>query len=153
TNATGDGSYSGSATQVTGSSGLGAPGTPTFSSVTSSGMRVSWSTVSGATSYSVERCTGAGCSSFTVIVANTSNTFYDDSALNAGTSYTYQIRAANAGGVGPYSGSGTQVTSAAGSASGVDITGWLWSDTIGWIATSCKNGGSTGNDICATYSF
>lgn len=175
TNTYGNSPYSGSASQVTGSSGLGTPGTPTFSVVTSSGMRVSWSAVSGATSYSLERCTGAGCSSFAIIVLSTINTSYDDSALNAGTSYTYRVRASNGSGVGPYSNSATQVTSAAGAATGVDITGWLWAEGfidrngngvedagdvqggVGWVSTNCKTGGPTAAiqsvDICSSYSY
>ena len=30
------------------------------------------------------------------------------------------------------------------------VTGYAWSDTIGWISLDCHTGGPTGNDVCAT---
>ncbi len=33
------------------------------------------------------------------------------------------------------------------------LTGWGWSDNIGWISLNCATGGSTGNNICATSNY
>ena len=33
------------------------------------------------------------------------------------------------------------------------ITGWAWSDNIGWISLHCSKGGPTGNNICATSNY
>ncbi len=39
------------------------------------------------------------------------------------------------------------------SQSGSSITGYLWSDAIGWVSTNCLTGGPTGNNICATRNY
>ena len=33
------------------------------------------------------------------------------------------------------------------------VTGYAWSDTIGWISFNCATGGPTGNNICATSNY
>jgi len=33
------------------------------------------------------------------------------------------------------------------------LSGYAWSDTIGWISFSCATGGPTGNNICATSNY
>jgi hypothetical protein len=33
-------------------------------------------------------------------------------------------------------------------AAGVDLDGYAWSGTIGWVSMNCKTGGTTGNSIC-----
>jgi hypothetical protein len=54
-------------------------------------------------SYSIERCTGSGCSNFTQL-ATTSSTSYTDSSAAAGTTYMYRVRALDANNFyGPYS--------------------------------------------------
>jgi hypothetical protein len=35
----------------------------------------------------------------------------------------------------------------------VDMHGWAWSDTIGWISFNCAEGGLTGNNICGTSDY
>jgi hypothetical protein len=53
--------------------------------------------------YSIERCTGLGCSGFSQI-ATTSSTSYTDTSAAAGTTYNYRVRAQDANGFyGPYS--------------------------------------------------
>src|SRR5204863_132781 len=49
----------------------------------------------GVTGYQVERCQGAGCSTFTQIGTPTTTTF-NDTGLTAGTSYSYRVRATDA---------------------------------------------------------
>ena len=51
----------------------------------------------GVTGYRVERCQGAGCSSFAQVGTPTGTTFAD-SGLTAGTSYSYRVRATDAAG-------------------------------------------------------
>ena len=36
---------------------------------------------------------------------------------------------------------------------GFDLTGYAWSENIGWISMNCKTGGATGNDICDTSNY
>jgi hypothetical protein len=203
TNTDGDGPYSGIGTQITVPA---APLAPTFSNITADAMRVNWSSVTGADSYKVERCQGAGCSTFNQIASNVTNLFYDDSGLTSLTSYSYKVRATNTAGDGAYSGTGSQTTLAAGctfdgqpvshgssvtayqdatvpydqscvseqrscndgTLSGTyqyascsvnpppaanQVSGYAWSDTIGWISLDCATGGPTGNDICATKDY
>jgi|GEM_PF-1601367 len=88
----------------------GAPGTPTFSAISTTGLTVNWTADPGSSSYKVERCSGAGCSTFSQIASGVAVTSYSDSGLTAGTSYSYRIRGTNAVGDGPYSGTGTSVT-------------------------------------------
>jgi hypothetical protein len=69
--------------------------------------RLAWnaSAVTGGSisQYSIERCTGAGCSNFSQI-ATTSNTSYIDTSAGAGTTYSYRVRAQDANNFyGPYS--------------------------------------------------
>lgn len=99
-------SSAGSGTTLT-----GAPGTPTFSAVTSSTLTVSWTAPSaGASSYKVERCSGTGCSNFAEIATGVGGTSYNDTSLSANTTYLYRVRATNGGGDGAYSGTGTTLT-------------------------------------------
>jgi cellulose 1,4-beta-cellobiosidase len=72
-----------------------APSTPTLAVTTSSGVVVlSWAAVSGASSYVVFRGTSADIVSKTAII-NESSTSYTDSSAVTGTTYHYQITAAN----------------------------------------------------------
>src|SRR3989442_8214408 len=51
----------------------------------------------GVTGYRVERCTGAECSTFT-LVATPPGTSYTDTALAPSTSYSYRVKAVDAAG-------------------------------------------------------
>src|SRR2546430_8133610 len=51
----------------------------------------------GVTGYPVERCQGAGCTSFAPI-GTAAGTTYSDAGLAANTSYSYQVRATDAAG-------------------------------------------------------
>ena len=113
----------------------GTPGTPTFSSVTQTSMRVSWTAATDASSYKVERCQGTGCSSFSQIASGITTLYYDDSGLTVNTTYRYRVRGTNTSGDGPYSGTGTQATSA-------DVPG----------APTSLNAIASANDIALTWS-
>src|SRR5262249_32792835 len=60
--------------------------------------------------YLIERCQGAGCSSFTQ-VATASRTTFSNTALTGATSYSYRVRATDtAASPGPYSDGSTATT-------------------------------------------
>ena len=86
------------------------------SAVSSSRVDLSWSAASdnvGVTGYEVERCQGAGCSSFAA-VTTVSTLSWSDTGRSPGTSYSYRVRARDAAGnTGAYSSVATAVTPAA----------------------------------------
>jgi chitodextrinase len=75
-----------------------APGTPTFSLITTSEIDLSWAASSdnvAVTGYSIERCKGSGCTSFAKIATSAAPRFNDTSVAGA-TTYRYRVRAADA---------------------------------------------------------
>jgi chitodextrinase len=83
-----------------------APGTLTATASGSTQINLAWGAATdnvGVTGYRVERCAGAGCSTFVQIATPTATSF-SDTGLTAGTSYSYQVRATDAAGnLGGYS--------------------------------------------------
>ena len=70
------------------------------SAVSSSRVDLSWSAASdnvGVTGYEVERCQGAGCSSFAAVTTVTTLA-WSDTGRSPGTSYSYRVRARDAAG-------------------------------------------------------
>src|SRR5206468_2937345 len=62
------------------------------------------------TGYVVERCAGAGCSTFAQLGTSAATSF-NDTGLTASTSYSYRVRANDAANnLGPYSATATAVT-------------------------------------------
>src|SRR5258706_386653 len=90
-----------------------APGTPVLTVVSISRIDLSWPAATdnvAVTGYVLERCIGAGCSSFVQISAPTATTF-SDTGLTASTSYSYRVRATDAANnLGPYSSSASATT-------------------------------------------
>ena len=77
-----------------------APGGLTATAASSAQINLSWMASTdnvGVTGYQVERCQGAGCSSF-VQIAMASGTSLHDAGLTASTSYSYRVRATDAAG-------------------------------------------------------
>jgi fibronectin type 3 domain-containing protein len=111
--------YSTIATAVTQTpSDTSPPSAPTNLSamvVSTSQINLSWTAATdnvGVTGYRVERCQGAGCSSF-VFVGTTASTTFSDSGLAAFTTYAYRVRATDAvGNLSGYSNIATATTSA-----------------------------------------
>jgi fibronectin type 3 domain-containing protein len=108
--------YSNTASATTTAPDTQAPTAPAnLTANASSGTQINlgWSAATdnvGVTGYLLERCQGAGCSTFTQIATPTGLTF-SDTGLTAGTSYTYQIRARDAANnLGPYSNLATAIT-------------------------------------------
>jgi fibronectin type 3 domain-containing protein len=99
--------YSGTATAATSAPILTAPTNLSATAVASTQINLTWtaSTETGGTisGYLLERCPGAGCSSFTQI-ATPATTSYNDTGLSPSTSYSYRVRATDAAGdLSPYS--------------------------------------------------
>jgi List-Bact-rpt repeat protein/fibronectin type III domain protein len=116
--------------------GLGAPGDTTpptapanasATATSSSQITVAWDPSTdniGVTSYLVERCQGAGCTTFAQI-GTASASPYSDTGLSAETSYTYQVRATDAAGnKSAYSNAATATTQAAPPPAAPTITGF-----------------------------
>lgn len=72
------------------SPGMSNPAAPTFSSTGATSVDVSWSAVSGATSYDLYRFTGACYGSGTVVVSQ-AGTSYTDTGLTPSTQYSYYL--------------------------------------------------------------
>src|SRR5205823_10037171 len=75
-----------------------APSTLTATPASSTQINLAWTASTdnvGVTGYRVERCQGAGCSSFAQIATPATTTF-NDTGLAASTSYSYRVRAADA---------------------------------------------------------
>ncbi|MGD0184009.1 MAG: fibronectin type III domain-containing protein [Roseiarcus sp.] len=87
-----------------------APGKPTFSSVTTNTLTVSWTASTNVTTYNVYRCSGLSCKP-TLLTTGVGTTSYNDSGLTAYTLYTYYIIGVNSSGNGPASASNTTATS------------------------------------------
>ena len=95
-----------------------APAAPTNLAATatsSSQINLTWTDVSdNETGFILERCTGAGCSTFTQIAALGANvTSYTNTNLAASTSYSYRLQAYNDGGNSDYGSTASTVTQAA----------------------------------------
>lgn len=91
------------------------PSSVTATTATTSQINVSWgastdSGGSGFAGYSIERCSGVGCSSFSFVTTTTS-TSYSNTSLSASTSYSYRVRAYdNAGNYSGYSNTASATT-------------------------------------------
>ena len=76
-------------------------------------INLSWTAATdnvGVTGYRVERCQGAGCTTFAQI-ATPAGTTFGDTGLTAGTSYSYRVRATDAAtNLGPYSNTASATT-------------------------------------------
>lgn len=85
-----------------------APTNFTATSPNSSIVNLSWTAPfdgggSGLSHYTVERCTGAGCTDFSAISCFVTQTYCDDTSVAGGVTYRYQVRAIDhAGNVGPF---------------------------------------------------
>jgi fibronectin type 3 domain-containing protein len=76
------------------STGSSTPGVPTGVAATvlsTTSVRVTWSQVSNATAYTVERAPTGGA--YTAVGSNVAGTFFEDTGLAAGATYSYQVRA------------------------------------------------------------
>ena len=85
----------------------------TATAVSATRINLSWAAATdnvGVTGYRVERCQGAGCTSF-VQIATPAVTTFGNTGLTASTTYRYRVRAVDAAtNLGPYSGISTATT-------------------------------------------
>ncbi|HYR89654.1 MAG TPA: fibronectin type III domain-containing protein [Terriglobia bacterium] len=117
-----------------------APSTPAnlaASAGSSSQINLSWTASTdnvGVTGYSVERCQGSGCTSFTA-VSTPGGTSYSDTGLAANTLYSYRVRATDAAGnLSSYSSIASATTLSASTGSTISFTipaegGQSWATT------------------------
>ena len=61
-------------------------------------LNLSWPAVSGAVQYTIERRSGSSGNFLPVATVGSAQLTYNDAALQAGTTYTYRVRAQNATG-------------------------------------------------------
>ena len=93
-----------------------APGTLSATAIGATRVDLSWGAATDNTAvsgYQVERCQGAGCTSFTQIATTTTATTYSDTTTTTATSYSYRIRATDAANnLGPYTNTASVTTPA-----------------------------------------
>jgi mannan endo-1,4-beta-mannosidase len=126
------------------------PGTPTASSVTATGLTLSWSASTdnvGVTGYDVHRALGSG--SF-ALIASTATASFSDSGLSPSTAYRYQVRAKDAAGNVSASSGIVTATTGAGGGTGtckVGYSGRNWGGGNGFTANvSITNTGTSAVD-------
>jgi regulation of enolase protein 1 (concanavalin A-like superfamily) len=84
---------------VSGGGTVSIPGTPTLVANPATGaVSLSWSTVSGATTYNLYRSTTSGGEGTTPYLIGLTGTTYSDTAVTAGTPYYYTLTAVNSAG-------------------------------------------------------
>jgi fibronectin type 3 domain-containing protein len=136
TNGTGDSANSNTASATTQSAGS-VPAQVTGLSATatsSSQINLSWTAVSGATSYNIYRSTTSGGQGSTPFATGVTGTTYSNSGLSAATTYYYKVAAVNAAGTGAQSAEASATTQSAG-------TGTKRTGTV--IGTTGTYGGSS----------
>jgi len=147
-----------------------APANLTATAASATQINLSWTASTddiGVTGYKVERCSGAGCSSFTQIATPTATTF-NDTGLTASTSYSYRVHATDAANnLSGFSSIATASTPAAGAISvsisprrgGVvtsqtlPLTATVTNDVGGVGVTWTKTGGTFTNPLATTVTF
>jgi Fibronectin type III domain len=81
-----------------------APTGLTATAVSETSIVVSWTAVSGATSYVLERAEASAPGSFTQVGGSLAAATYTDNAVVPGTAYSYRVAAVNSAGTGTFSG-------------------------------------------------
>ena len=130
------------------------PTTPrnlTATAVSGSQINLSWTASTdnvGVTGYLIERCQGAGCTSFARQLT-VPGTTYSDLGLSPNTSYTYQVKATDAAGnFSPYSNTATATTQA--TIPGL-VAAYSFDEGGGTTATDLSGNGNTGTVTNATW--
>ena len=115
-NGAGNSGYSNTASATTqaGATGPAAPTGLTAAAVSASQINLAWTdNASNETGYTVERCTGASCSTFAQVASLPANTTsYQNTGLAASTTYRYRVRAFNGTLVSGYSNVASATTQA-----------------------------------------
>lgn len=129
------------------------PAAPTSLAATASGsaqINLVWTDNAGdETGFSVERCQGAGCTTFVQLATvGASVTDFSNTGLAAGTSYSYQVRASNAGGYSDYS-NVASATTAATPPNSAPVARYTWSCND----RNCSFNGSSSTDDKAVTAY
>ena len=106
-----------------------APGTPTYTNISTTSLTVNWTTSVGATSYNVYRSTSSN-GTYSQI-GTTSTTSFGDTGLTPNTTYWYKVAGTNANGTGPQSASSSVTT-----LSGAPVS-YVTGNVNACAATSC----------------
>ena len=148
--------YSNIATATTPSSDTQPPTAPTnltATATTGTQINLGWTAATdniAVTGYLIERCQGAGCSTFTQIAAPAgTGTTYSDTGLTPGTSYSYRVRATDAAAnLSSYS-----ATASASTPSGTPglTAGYGFSEGSGTTTGDASGNGLTGTLQAATW--
>ena len=86
--------------------------------------------------FEIERCTGAACGSFVKIAQTGANVIaYSDTTVSGATSYSYRVRAFNAGGPSDYSNEASVITPQAPQSHIGDLDGAATSSKNNWNAS------------------
>jgi hypothetical protein len=88
----------------------GAPGTPSYTGVSSSTLTVQWSAASGAPNYYTPQRSTSSAFTGSTSLATTTATSTSDSGRSANTTYFYRVSATNAGGTGSNSATSSVLT-------------------------------------------
>ena len=124
-----------------------APGTLTASAINSGRIDLSWGAATdnvAVAGYWIERCQGAGCSSFAQIATTTgTGTTYSDTSVAPGTSYSYRVRAADAvPNLGPYSNTATAATPSV--SAPTPVAAFAFDEVSGTTVVDASGNGNTG---------
>jgi hypothetical protein len=116
------------------------PGNLVANAISSSRVDLTWTdNSSGEDGFEIERCTGVSCASFAKIAQAGANAIgYSDTTVSGATSYSYRVRAFNAGGPSGYSNSASVTTPQAPQSHVGDLDG---------AATASKNNWSAAVDV------
>jgi len=131
------------------------PAAPTGLTATAAGqtqINLAWTdNASDETGFQIERCTGAGCSSFAQIATVGANvTTYSNTGLSSATSYSYRVRANNANGNSGYSNTASATTAAPPDAA--PVARFTWSCTAKG-GRQCSFDGTSSSDDKAISSY
>src|SRR6202041_831869 len=134
-----------------------APATLTATAASSAQINLGWAPSSdnvGVTGYRVERCQGAGCTSFAQIGTSTTPS-YSDPGLTASTSYSYRVRATDAAGnLSGYSPTASTFTSAVAAVAKVQsnyATPHSATTSVGIVYSAAQNAGDLSVVVVGWY--
>ena len=142
-----------SATTVSDATPPAAPSSLMATVVSNTQINLNWVAATdnvGVTGYLVERCTGAGCSSF-VQLATPTGTSHNDLGLLSGTTYRYRVRATDAAGnLGAYSNIVAPTTPGAPAPTGL-VAAYGFDEGVGVTITDVSGNGNAGTIAGATW--
>ncbi len=127
---------------------VAAPSAPTLNTATAGNAQaaLSWSAVSGATSYSIKYGTATG--NYTLTANPGSATSFTVTGLTNGTTYYFVVTATNAGGTSPNSNEKSALPTA--TTGNGPTAQWPLDETSGTVVTDSSGNGNTGTNVGAT---